>query len=675
MRSKILVVLGFALASASCSHSWSTDPYPTAPPPPVATPSATAKAPGVDGGHAYSGLGATSISPEIIAKFAPPPLDPKVSSRIQSILDIRGSGGGLVSSDGKRVVFTWRITGTSQVWRQDGPMQFPVQLTGGEDNTTALALSHDDKWIVVSRDKGGAENPGLYLLSIDGGPLVEIQRKAGAQAALGFVADDDRSIYFTANDVDPASYALYRWDMATHQREAVLGEPGLWQVLDHQGTHVLLAKALGNTHIEIWDLELTQKKLTPVLGQNEDEDYDARSGAQPGTLLVKTNKLGDFQRLYRFASGQLTPLTPDLKHDVSGFNIDHGRSRIAYVVNEDGYDRLHLLDAKTEKPLALPPLPDAGAAQTFGGTFNANGRFMSIGYDSANRPQTIVVWDWKAKKLVSWRVGSAPEIDLKHFAKESLETYPARDGTKIPMFVYRPAACATADKPCPVVVYFHGGPESQTQAGFSPYAQLYVDAGFIFVEPNVRGSSGYGKAWLHSDDGPRRLAVITDIEDIATFIRGNWGRNGVAPRIGVAGGSYGGYSTLMAMTYFAGAYDAGVSEVGISNLVTFLMNTAPYRRILRTSEYGDPVKDHDALVKLSPVTYVDRVKAPLMLMQGVNDPRVPVNEAIQLHQALEARGVASSLILFPDAGHGTSKRGDQVLAIGHTLAFFEKHLK
>jgi dipeptidyl aminopeptidase/acylaminoacyl peptidase len=204
---------------------------------------------------------------------------------------------------------------------------------------------------------------------------------------------------------------------------------------------------------------------------------------------------------------------------------------------------------------------------------------------------------------------------------------------------------------------------------------MFVDAGFVFVEPNVRGSDGYGKTWLDADNGPKRLDVISDIDDAGRWIRANWGRNGKAPKVGVEGGSYGGYSTLVAMTMFAGTYDAGAASVGISNLETFLRNTAPYRRILRISEYGDPDKDAEALRKLSPVTYLDRVKAPLLVVQGVNDPRVPAGEAIQVHDALEKRGVSSPLILFAEAGHGSSKRADQALWVGHVIRFLEQNLK
>jgi dipeptidyl aminopeptidase/acylaminoacyl peptidase len=243
------------------------------------------------------------------------------------------------------------------------------------------------------------------------------------------------------------------------------------------------------------------------------------------------------------------------------------------------------------------------------------------------------------------------------------------------MFVRRPEACVKATEPCPVVVHFHGGPEGQSVAGFSTYGQIFVDAGFIWVEPNVRGSDGYGKTWIKSDDGPKRLNVITDIEDAAKHVRSAFTVSGKAPKVGVMGGSYGGYSTLVAMTKFAGAFDAGVANVGMSNLLTFLLNTAPYRRALRISEYGDPEKDKDALIQLSPITHIDKVNAPLLLIQGANDPRVPVGEAIQMHTALEKKGTTTKMIVFPDEGHGTQKRENKVLEVGHTLDWFEVHLK
>jgi dipeptidyl aminopeptidase/acylaminoacyl peptidase len=620
----------------------------------------------------YKGLGSESVSTAEINKYLAPPLDPKITGRIQAMLDVRGAGTGLVTSKGDRMVFTSRVTGTPQIWRQDGPMGFAVQLTGGEDRTSAVAISPDDKLLAVSRDVGGQENPGLYLMPIEGGPLQVVQHAPKVQTSLQYFTDDSKALYFRANDIAQDSYAIYRYDIATKKKELVFDQKGLWSISDRKGDQWLMTKALGTTQIEIYQYDLKSKRLTPLLGQNEREQYAARFGAKAGQVLVLTNKPSDFRRLYTFEGGNLTPITPDVKHDVEGFSIDEARQRIYYGINEHGYSKVGVLDARTLKPVQLPKLPQADNL-SFGGA-TRNGRFAQLSYDSANLAQQSAVFDWTTRKLTTWRVPMAPEIDTRSFAKHSLEYYPARDGTKIPMFVRRPPA-GTCTGPCPVIVSFHGGPEGQAQPGFSAGGQLWVDAGFTFVEPNVRGSEGYGKTWLHADNGPKRLEVITDIEDAAKFIRASWGKDGKAPKIGVIGGSYGGYSTLVAMTMFAGAYDAGVSNVGISNLMTFLMNTAPYRRILRISEYGDPVKDKAALIQLSPTTHIGKIKAPLMIIQGVNDPRVPVGEALQIYKELERRKIPGGLILFPDEGHGAAKRGNIVLTIGHSIAFMQKHLK
>jgi dipeptidyl aminopeptidase/acylaminoacyl peptidase len=196
----------------------------------------------------------------------------------------------------------------------------------------------------------------------------------------------------------------------------------------------------------------------------------------------------------------------------------------------------------------------------------------------------------------------------------------------------------------------------------------------VVVQPNVRGSDGYGKTWLHADDGPKRLEVITDIEDAAKWARTRFTVAGQTPKIGAYGRSYGGYSVLMAMTMFAGAYDAGVDIVGISDLRTFLANTAPYRRIVRINEYGDPERDAQALAKLSPMTYIDRVRAPLLIEQGASDPRVPAGESVQIYEALQQKGVECALALYRDEGHGARKRENIVLTLGHAIEFLHHHL-
>ncbi|GGY24066.1 S9 family peptidase [Paludibacterium paludis] len=619
----------------------------------------------------YSGLGVASISKETLEQFRPKALDPALSGKIQRYLDLRSPGSGALSPDGKSLFFTWRVTGVNQIWRIDGPQGFPVQMTGGTDTAALDAITPDGKWLVISRDRNGEENPGLYLQPASGGELNVIQHKNGIRTLFEFLSDDGRYVYYRSNDEQPDRYTLYRYELAGARTERLFSEPGSWEVMDHRPDgKLLLANALSNSNNEIFEYDPAGKTLTPLFGQGEGVDYTALYGPA-GELIVRTDKFGEFHRLYRWTAGVFTPITPDIKWNVSAFTLDTPRQKLYYEVNEGGYTRSYALDARTGKPLGLPAFKEADSVTVGSGT--RDGRYRVLMVSRTTAPPTSFVFDWKTGKTVQWVLPSSPEIATGGFARATLESYPARDGARIPMFVRRPARCSPA--PCPVLVYFHGGPESQSRPGFSAYAQMFVDAGFIFVEPNVRGSAGYGKTWLHSDDGAKRLDVVTDIEDAARHIRANWGANGKAPRVGVLGGSYGGYSTMLAMTMFAGAYDAGVSNVGMANLVTFLQNTAPYRRANRMAEYGDLQKNREALVKLSPVTYTDRLKAPLMIIQGASDPRVPVGEAVQMYEAARSRGVRSELILFADEGHGTQKRDNRVLEIGHTLRFFETWLK
>lgn len=620
----------------------------------------------------YNGLGAASVSKETLLQFRPLPLDPTVSRKVQSLVDVRAPGAGMLSPDAKHLFFTWRVTGVSQVWRIDGPKAFPQQMTGGEEPTSLADITPDGRWLVLQRDANGEENPGVYLQPLTGGPLLEVQRKPGIQTRYQFTTADSKYIYFASNDQKPDSYAIYRYEIASGRRVSVFDQPGLWEVADHQADgRLLLQKQTGGQSSEYYEWQPQAAKLVPLLGVGEMDEYTASYGAHDGELIVLTPKLGNFRRLYRWVAGKYTPISPELSWDVSSFDVDPARTHIVYTVNDNGYSKPYALNAANYQPLKLPEFK--GADQVRPGRSSQNGRYMTLAVETATAPATSYVYDWQTRQYVQWVVPSNPEIDTRHFARATLEYYAARDGTKIPMFVRRPAKCEPA--PCPVLVNFHGGPEGQSVPGFSLSAQLYVDAGFVYVLPNVRGSDGYGKAWLESDNGAKRLDVITDIEDAAHHIRANWGANGKAPKIGIMGGSYGGYSTLVGMTMFSGSYDAGVSNVGMSNLLTFLQNTAPYRRQLRVTKYGDPDKDREALIKLSPITYIDKLSAPLMIIAGASDPRVPVGEAVQMYEAAKQKGVPGKLMIFADEGHGAQKRENIVYTIGHTLQFFERYLK
>lgn len=632
----------------------------------------------------YSGHGTESVSAETLKKYAPPSLDPVMANKLKKMFDVTSPGMGMLSPDKKTLYFTWRVTGISQVWKIDGPKSFPVQLTSGADAVTIKEVAPNGKFLIIAKDLNGQENPGLFKLDLKTGFIEELYRKPKVQAGFAFITDDSSAIYFTANDKSPDSYSIYKMNLSDKSVESIYDGKGAWFVADQRnnGEKLLLVKYNGARINEYYDFDVKTKKSTPVIGQDEKEEYDVAYAQKDGEYLVLSNKTTDFKRLYLMSHGKLKAITPEMNHEISGYSVDHKRTRVIYSINRDGYTDISVLDAKTLKPLNAPKIPvtkGVSVDHIFNGSTTRDGSMTMFGIITSQAPRLGYSYDWKTKKTTQWVLPSAPEVDLSQFVISKLMFYETRDFVKIPMFVRFPEKCKLENKNranCAVVVHFHGGPEGQSEPGFSTFAQAFVDEGFIFVEPNVRGSDGYGKKWLEIDNGPLRENVITDIEDAALWLKKNWKtQDGSAPQVGVMGWSYGGYSTLMAMTRFAGAYEAGVASVGMSNLVSFLNNTAPYRRALRISEYGDPEKDKEALLKLSPITYVDRVKSPLMIIQGANDPRVPVGEAVQIHETLTKKNIPSQLIVFADEGHGSSKKENQVLEIGHMIDFFKKHLK
>jgi len=625
----------------------------------------------VPSSSSYKGYGSESVSRATLQKFTPPAFEPELARKIQSLLDVRAPGMGMIHPDGKRLFFSWRVTGVSQIWRMDRPEGFPVPMTGGEDSTQLQGITPDGKYLILSRDRNGEENPGLYFQSVDGGPLQMIQHIRKVQTHFELVSPDSEWVYFRSNDVEADSYAIYNYSLKTKQKELVFAKKGYWTILDSRPDgRLLLNMQISNSANEVFEWTPANRFLRPLFGQGEKQEYQVVYGPRDDEYFLITPR-GEFRGLYHWYKGKETALAPQIKGDVISVGIDDSRKHVAFVSNQSAYMKLHTINARTLATIEVPLPKDAD--HTYSGFQSRDGRYMMVGVETAYAPRSSFSYDFVSGRVTRWVIPSIPETDPRRFVRAELTDYTARDGTKIPMFVRKPSQCER--QTCPVVVHFHGGPEGQSLPGFSVFAQMFIDEGFIFVEPNVRGSEGYGQMWLHSDNGPKRLKVITDIADAAKAIRERFTVNGQAPKVGVMGWSYGGYSTLYAMTKFAGSYDAGVSLVGISNLLTFLENTAPYRRAMRIPEYGDPEKDREALQELSPVTHLALLKDPLLVIQGAEDPRVPVGEAVSFYNEMQGEGIPGGLIIFADEGHGSQKRSNQVLELGNTIAFFKKHLK
>lgn len=620
----------------------------------------------------YKGFGEKSLPAKTIEKYRPRAIPTELKNQIEKYMDLHLVKGAFLSPRGDSLYTNWLVTGTPQVWKIETPMTFPVQLTGGEDRTQIDGMSPNGEWIAVRRDRHGDEFFGVYLLSSRGGPLKEIYRKEKVQSYFQTFSDDGKWLYFRANDKEESSYAIYRHNLDTGKTESVFSDPGLWSVGSFNGIdELILVKATGSMQTEHYLYSLDTKKLTPLIGQGLKEDYRVFFSSRKGEYIVLTNQLRDFRSLYLLKAGKLEPLVADLNSDIKDVQLNHDKSLLVYTVNSNGYSQAKALETARWKPVSMPMIE--GVEQVNAGAFSQDGKNIVLLTESSRGPGITYSYNFKNKKLTQWDRISTPEIPSQQFVNAKLESYKTEDGTEVPMFVWRTQECEK--KLCPVIVIFHGGPEAQFLPNFNPNIHMMLAKGFVVAAPNVRGSDGYGKKWLMSDNGANRLNVVTDIRDAARYIKQNWKVDGKVPKVGIYGGSYGGYSSLAGMTMFAGEYDAGVAVVGISNLLTFLENTAPYRRVTRVNEYGDPVKDKETLKKLSPTTYLAKVKDPVMVLHGLTDPRVPAGEAVQFMEKVKKHAPQSELIIFPDEGHGFSKRPNKVLALGYTLEFFEKNLK
>jgi dipeptidyl aminopeptidase/acylaminoacyl peptidase len=375
------------------------------------------------------------------------------------------------------------------------------------------------------------------------------------------------------------------------------------------------------------------------------------------------------------ASGELETLAaPDWDCEAMCLSRDGGM--LAYAVNLDGARRLYLLDLGTGAMREAPPTAHASGLLADGRlVFAPEGSRLAFAFTTATSTADIYAWDLGSDAVWAVTRSSHGGIPRDAFAAPQLLHYPTFDRDddgdvrQIPAWFYKPEQ---GEPPYPVVAMVHGGPESQYSPGFHPVIQYLLASGYAVLAPNVRGSTGYGKAYSHLDDVEKRMDSVADLAYAARWLRDQPDVDG--ERIAVYGGSYGGFMVLSALTAYPDLWRAGVDIVGISNLATFLENTSEYRRAHREAEYGSLVRDRAFLESIAPINHIDQVRAPLMVIHGANDPRVPLSEAEQLVEALETRGIPVEFLVFGDEGHGLVKLKNKLVAYPAIVAFLEKYV-
>ncbi len=613
------------------------------------------------------------------SQYAPKPLSSQISERARRMLSINSIHNLLLSPDGQQVYFNSNASGVDQIWNLQAAKSQPLQLTTGEEKTTLQAISPDGKFLYYTRDVNGEDFDGLFRLDIKTLEVKTLFHKPNTKAKFGGLSRDGERVYFLANDKTPEYFTIYRYFNKTAKTELVHFSKSHWKFFGEiSPEQVYLYRTKGIRDRTLYTYNIAKQKLNLFLGKKNlpELGYFEPIPLKEGKVIVRSHHDSEFYRLYLWDGKVMVPLSPLHNGDVVSYHYDSSQDILYFELDQSGKTQLHGLDLKTRQSVKIPELKRFGKYKPTQFTVQStsqDGNIVAIRVQGPQLPDKIYLWNRRDDNLQAWTKTKSSLVSLKELNEPILDHFLAEDGTQVPMLVRRPQECRS--KVCPVVVHFHGGPESQSRPILNPLAEIFVQSGIIFVEPNVRGSRGYGRKFLEADDGRKRVEVIRDIRDVAQHIKKNWAIGDQVPPVGITGRSYGGYLTLYGMTRFAEEFDAGVAVVGMSSLVTLLENTAPYRRERRETEYGSLETDKDLLESLSPINYIKNVSAPLLIIHGVNDKKVPVSEALQAHQMLKNHNPQPELILFEDEGHKVTRRDNRVLEYGHILRFFKEHLK
>ena len=589
------------------------------------------------------------------------------------LLEARSSVIADVAADGSELLVRCDDTGSLQVYRlstRDGELR---QLTFLDEPVAAARyIPHTDD-VVVAVDRGGNENYQLWLVDVNGGDPRALVVAENIKHDLGDVSHDGKLIAFTSthrNGIDIDVYVLDRADGST--RSVLEGGWNRVESFSPDGRWLAVSRLDGSYALsnDLLLVDLVTKEARTVVERNGPGTAIAPTWyPDSSAFLFSTDAGRDIASIARYdIETSSWRFVLETEWDSEATLSSDGRS-VLVVHAENAVTRLQLRDGASLEVIRDVALPGLGTGFAL--------PLVPRPYLSSNGSTALLSYTTTATPLTPLRVDtgeggtSVPLLPIDQVVPDDavtpeLQKISSFDGEEVTYFLYRPPV----EDP-PVVMVVHGGPEARFAPRYDPFIIRLVAAGIAVVAPNVRGSAGWGRRFVSLDDRRLRLNSVRDL----TAVHASLAERGVdASRVAVIGGSYGGYMTLAALAFYPDLWAAGIATVGISSLVTFLENTSPYRRRVREVEYGFLETDRDFLIEASPMTHVDRIQAPLMLIHGANDPRVPVSEARQLHASLVARGVDSELLVYDDEGHGLAKRANRLDALPRMLAFLRKNL-
>jgi dipeptidyl aminopeptidase/acylaminoacyl peptidase len=607
-----------------------------------------------------------------------PPIPSAISDKASRYTEFR-SAGILDWHPAKReMLITTRFADVPQIHRVAMPGGARTQLTFFPDRTSPASYQpHKGDYFIFGKDIGGGEWFQIFRYDVASGDITMLTD--GKSRNLGPVWSNagDRIVYTSTrrNRADLDFYIMNPADKAT-DKLLVENQGGGWDIADWSPDDktLLISNGISVNESYLYTMDVPTGARTELTPKSADKVAWSPVGfSRDGKgIYVTTDKDNEFQRLayMDLATKKLTYLT-NYQWDVDGARLSWDRKMIAFVLNENGMSTLHVLDLATNKERTLPKLPVGviGAAQ-----WHENNRDLAFTLSSAHSPSDVYSIELTTNKLDRWTVSETAGLNANTFVEPQLIKWKGFNGKEISGWLYQPDAKKFPGKR-PVIVDIHGGPEGQSRPGFMGRNNYYInELGVAMIFPNIRGSLGYGKSFSMMDNGLKRGDSYKDIEELLKWTKLQPALNG--DKVLITGGSYGGHMTLAIATHYNNMICCSVDVVGMSNLVTFLEHTEAYRRDLRRVEYGDErdPKMREYLESIAPMNKVKNITKPMFVVQGANDPRVPISEADQMVKALKANGTPVWYLVGKNEGHGFGKKKNADFQFYSTILFIRTHL-
>jgi len=596
---------------------------------------------------------------------------------IERYLNVRSAGSASFGPDGDRLSFLLDTTGTSQVWTVDEPGAWPEQRTFYEERVTFASWSPERDELAFGMDEGGNERVQFFRLDAADGTVAPLTDTPDAKHRWGGWSADGERFAFASNRRDESVFDVYVQDRDGVGDDAELVHEGDgWLYVVGWGPddeRLLVGEAPSNFDQDLYVLDLATGDFEHVTPHDGDVRFtSAEWGPDGDAVYCCTDEDRDTLALARIdlASGDREVVREGGDWNVGGVAIDDDTGRLVYSRNVDGYTELTVGELAGPTDIEEFPTPDLPGGVSGGVDFGPDGeRFAVTTTGDAVNANAFVV-DVASGDAERWTYAPTAGIPEETFRSSELVRFETFDNREIPAFFTLPPEYEPGETP--VVVSIHGGPESQRRPSFSGVKQYFLQRGYAYFEPNVRGSSGYGKSYSHLDDVEKRMDSVQDIRAGVEWLADH---EAVDPdRIACMGGSYGGFMVLACLTEYPDLWAAGVDIVGIANFVTFLENTGEWRRELREAEYGSLAEDREFLESISPLNHAEEIRAPLFVLHGENDPRVPVGEAEQIVAAVKEQGVPVRKKIFEDEGHGFSKLENRIEAYSAIAEFLDEQV-